>query len=174
MTRGRFTDVEARGGKPLWNSENEATYLGVRVLARALNRAYVETNATAHVEWPLANGVAAHLPFMGNILPAVANEPWSGHYHLSTALWAMAHHAQFAARGWRYDRAASLLLAGGGSAVTRRSGADFSVVLETVACEARSGFPRSPFPVAARHAAYWPGGGRGVAGRAAVRLRREG
>jgi len=125
------------GAKPLWNSENEAGYMGVRFLARALVRAYVMTNATGFISWPLTNGAFEHLPFMDNILPSHATQPWSGAYNISTHIWAFAHHTQFTQPGWLFDRAASRLLDGGGSVVTRRSpdGTHFAAVIETVPCE---------------------------------------
>jgi hypothetical protein len=50
--------------------------MGVRFLARALVRAFVETNATGFIEWPLTNGAYEHLPFMNNILPSKSTQPW--------------------------------------------------------------------------------------------------
>lgn len=124
------------GQKPLWNSENEDIYMGVKYLARGLVRAYVETNATAFVQWPLTQGAYEHLPFMNNILPSIANQPWSGAYNISTAVWAFAHLNQFIAPGWLYDRDSSKLLPGGGSVVTLRSlpTGHFTSVFETISC----------------------------------------
>ena len=111
--------------------------MGVRFLARDLVRAFVENNATGFVEWPLTNGAYDHLPFMDNILPSLSTQPWSGHYEIGTHVWAFAHHTQFAHPGYLYDRAASRILAHGGSVVTRRSpdGKHFASVIETVPCD---------------------------------------
>jgi galactosylceramidase len=132
-----LTEESTNSSKPLWNSENEAGYMGVRFLARALVRAYVENNASGFIEWPLTNGAYNHLPFMNNILPSESTQPWSGSYNISTHIWAFAHHTQFANPGWLFDRANSRILPKGGSIVTRHSpnGADFASVIETVPCE---------------------------------------
>ena len=134
---GPVQDWMTNGERPLWNSENEAGYMGVRFLGRAIVRAYVETNATGFIEWPITNGAYDHLPFMDNILPSHATQPWSGHYNMSTHIWCFAHHTQFSSPGWRFDRANSKFLRGGGSVVTKRSsdGKWFTSVIETVPCE---------------------------------------
>jgi hypothetical protein len=67
-------------------------------------------------------------------LKAVANEPWSGHYEITSPTWALAHTTQFSKPGWRYTQHSNGVdvLSSGGSIVTRVSpdGADFSVVIE--------------------------------------------
>ena len=131
----------------MWNSENENLYDGVNYFARGLVRAYVETNSTGFIAWPLTQGSFDHLPFMDNVLPSIANQPWSGHYSFSTAIWAFAHVNQFVEPGWVYDDAATGYLTGGGSFVTLRSNDSsnhVTVIIETVSCEHPTSQPHPP------------------------------
>jgi galactosylceramidase len=60
--------------------------------------------------------------------------PWSGHYEVQPALWAIAHTTQFAQPGWNYLDTSCGLLAGAGSFVALKSpkGKDFSLIAETI------------------------------------------
>ncbi len=62
-----------------------------------------------------------------------ANEPWSGHYEVQPAVWAVAHTTQFAASGWRYLDSACVMI-DGGSVVALESPRkkDFSLIIETM------------------------------------------
>jgi len=65
---------------------------------------------------------------------AVANQPWSGAYEITSPTWALAHTSQFNPVGWRYAAHENgvTLLEKGGSLVTRISSdlEDFSIVIE--------------------------------------------
>ena len=61
-----------------------------------------------------------------------ANEPWSGHYELTSPLWVTAHTTQFAQPGWFYLRTVGHLQ-NGGSYVALTDGKDnLSIVIETM------------------------------------------
>ena len=61
-----------------------------------------------------------------------ANEPWSGHYELTTPLWVTAHTTQFTQPGWSYLHSVGHLQ-GGGSYVslTDRMGS-LTIIIETM------------------------------------------
>jgi len=128
-------------GKPLWASEDgpwRGDWQGAGVLARAFNRNYIEGKMTKTIIWSLITSYYDILP-LPNSGPMTAKEPWSGHYEVQPALWAMAHTTQFAHPGWRYVDGACGLLEGGGSFVTlrgpKREG-DYSLVIETIDAKA--------------------------------------
>lgn len=64
----------------------------------------------------------------------LAENPWSGYYHVGKSIWVHAHTTQFTKIGWRYLDDASGYLTGGGSYVTLRSPdtGDWTTVVETM------------------------------------------
>ena len=124
-------------GKPLWASEDgpwRGDWAGACKLARAFNRNYIEGKMTKTIIWSLITSYYDLLP-LPNSGPMMAKEPWSGHYEVQPALWAIAHTTQFAHPGWRYIDSGCGPLAGGGSCVALRGplrAGDFSVVIETI------------------------------------------
>ena len=73
------------------------------MLAKAFNRNYVSGRMTKTVIWSLITSYYDNLPLPGSG-PMKANTPWSGHYEVQPALWAIAHTTQFAKPGWKYSR----------------------------------------------------------------------
>lgn len=118
-----------------WVDEEGSIFDGrsARCLARCVNRGYVTGCHTAIFQWHLISSFYDYLPW-SRCGVAVANEPWSGNYEITSPLWALAHTTQFASPGWRYTGhgAGVDMLGGGGSCVTRVSpdGSDFSIVVE--------------------------------------------
>ena len=73
-----------------------------------------------------------------------ANQPWSGHYDVTTPLWIVAHTTQFSQPGWRY-LSSSGELEHGGSLVAMTDGSNLTVVMETMSHDA-SVCIRPPLP----------------------------
>ena len=87
-----------------------------------------------------------------------ANTPWSGHYEVLPAIWAIAHTTQFVQPGWRYlDGTACVNLYNGGSVVSLLSpdSSQLTVIVETldalvpqpVLLHATNGIPQVPLTV---------------------------
>ena len=69
-----------------------------RCLARCVNRGYVTGCHTATFQWHLISSFYDYLPWARDGV-AVANEPWSGHYEITSPTWSLAHTTQFAKPG---------------------------------------------------------------------------
>jgi len=124
-------------GKRLWASENGSRpYIaGAAVMARALNRGYVDGAMTAYLNWPLVAALYPNLPY-ASVGLIVANQPWSGRYSIGSQLWVTAHWTQFSEPGWNFIDSASGWLGGDeryGTYVTLREpgGIDYSTIIET-------------------------------------------
>lgn len=145
-TRQYNTIPEARQtGKPVWSSEDGPWKgdweHGGRVLAMIFNRNHVIGGMTKTIIWSLITSYYDCLPLPGSG-PMRANTPWSGHYEVQPALWAIAHTTQFVQPGWRYLDNSCGMLPGGGSYVSLRGGkegGEFSIIIETM--EAREPVP---------------------------------
>jgi galactosylceramidase len=128
-------------GIPLWSSEDgpwNGTWSGAQRIAKTLNRNYIEGKMTETTFWSVVTSYYDNLPLPGSGLMR-ANTPWSGHYEVQPAVWAVAHTTQFTEPGWTYlDGEGCGILAGGGSYVTLKSpdGKDFSVIIETMDAKA--------------------------------------
>ena len=123
-----------------WTDEEGSIFDGrsARCLARCVNRGYVTGCHTATFQWHLISSFYDYLPWARDGV-AVANEPWSGHYEITSPTWALAHTTQFNPAGWRmlsHDSGADLL-AEGGSIVTRMSEdkKDWSAVIEKMSAK---------------------------------------
>ena len=130
------TPEAKRTGKPLWASEDgpwRGDWEGARALAKIFNRSYAVGRMTKTVIWSLISSYLDNLPIAGSG-PMKANTPWSGHYEIQPAVWAIAHTTQFARPGWRYIDSASRLFPRGGSSVALVSpdGRDWSLIVETM------------------------------------------
>ena len=122
-------------GCPLWSSEDgpwRGDWEGARHLARTINRNYVTGKFTKTEIWSPVTSYYDSLPLPGSGVMR-ANEPWSGHYEVQPAVWAVAQTTQFAEPGWHYLDSASVMI-DGGSVVALESprGKDFSLVIETM------------------------------------------
>jgi len=122
-------------GCPLWSSEDgpwRGDWNGATRLARTINRNYVTGKFTKTEIWSPVTSYYDSLPLPGSGVMR-AKEPWSGHYEVQPAVWAVAHTTQFASPGWLYLDSACVLI-DGGSVVALESprGKDFSLVIETM------------------------------------------
>lgn len=91
------------------------------------------TGKTATFQWHLISSFYDYLPW-SRCGVAIANQPWSGAYEITSPTWALAHTTQFSDPGWRYTLHGNgvTMLSAGGSVVTRLSpdASDFSIVIE--------------------------------------------
>lgn len=133
-----YTPVAEGLGMPVWASESGSqNYDGGAIpLARALNRDYIDSKITAFINWSLIAAWYRTLPYYGDGL-MLADQPWSGYYHVGKSIWVMAHTAQFAQVGWQYVDSACGYLGGNrvnGSYVALKSpdNKNYSIIVETV------------------------------------------
>jgi len=133
-------------GKPLWASENGSQdyKTGGPVMARQLNRGYIDAKMTAYINWPMIASLPPGLPFPTTGL-MVAPQPWSGQYSDGKSLWVQAHWNQFAQPGWQFVDSASGYLSGNrniGSYVTLKSPGttNYSTIIETTHATATESF----------------------------------
>lgn len=119
--------------KPLWASEHGTNNYneGAAAIARSYNRGYIEGKMTAYINWAVIAAWYSTLPHAGEGL-MLADEPWSGRYTVGKSIWAVAHTAQFTKPGWHYIDNACGYLKGNGTYVTLKSGADYSIIAETM------------------------------------------
>ena len=137
-TTCQSTPTAQRLGKPLWASENGSQDAdgGAAAVARSVNRGYLDGKMTAYFNWPVIAALYPNLHFSTDGM-SIADQPWSGNYHIGRTTWVTAHTTQFTRIGWRYIDSASGYLGGNrtnGSYVTLRAtdGTDYSTVIETM------------------------------------------
>jgi galactosylceramidase len=121
-------------GCPIWSSEDgpwRGDWQGAMDLARTINRNYITGKFTKTEIWSPVTSYYDSLPLPGSGVMR-ANEPWSGHYQVQPAVWAVAHTTQFAQPGWRYLDSACRMI-DGGSVVTLMNpqGYDLSSIIES-------------------------------------------
>jgi galactosylceramidase len=126
----------AATGKPVWSSEDgpwRGDWEGAAGLAKRFNRNYIDYGMTKTIFWSLVTSYADILPIPGSGIMRAAT-PWSGHYEIQPALWAVAHFTQFTAPGWVYlkngcgytsDRSASF------TTLQSPDGGELSMIIET-------------------------------------------
>jgi len=146
--------------KPLWASEDHFDQDAMcKVIARSLNRNYIDGKITATIYWPAVSAIYDNLMYSYAGL-IKCNQPWSGNYQLSPSLWILAHTTQFTHPGWHYLDSACGYFANDrsgshGSYVTfaDASDANYSVVIETVDAitSSTANFSLSHVPVKALH-----------------------
>ena len=126
-------------GRPIWSSEDgpwRGDWIGATRIARTLNRNYVTGRITNTQIWSPVTSYYDSLPIPCSGVMR-ANEPWSGHYEVQPAVWAVAHTTQFAFPGWRYLDSACVLIEGGSVvALASPEGADLSIIIETMDAQA--------------------------------------
>ena len=101
------TPEAKRSGKPLWASEDWSmsggTWDGTGALfsARLINKFYIRDRITKTELWCPIDSIYEGLPWSDTGVMQ-ADRPWSGHYFVWPAVWAVAHTTQFAEPGWQY------------------------------------------------------------------------
>ncbi len=135
------TEKAKNSGKPLWASEEYSTEggkwdpQGALYIARLINKVYLRDRITKTEFWSPFDGIYKTLAWEdAGFLQA--DQPWSGHYEIWPALWAVAHTTQFTEPGWRYLDSSSGRFSDStwnGSYVTLRSvtGKDWSMIITT-------------------------------------------
>ncbi len=123
-------------GKPIWNSEDHVYRPGFDCLisiVKCFNENYIISGATKVVNWYDIGATYPLEPYSKEPPMLLAQEPWSGHYHVREALWGYAHYGQFTRTGWHYVDNGCRSLALGGSMVTMRDPktGDYSIIAET-------------------------------------------
>ena len=122
-------------GTPLWASEDgpwRGDWAGAARLAETFNRNYIVGKFTKTEIWSPVTAYYDTLPLPGSGVLR-ANEPWSGHYEVQPAVWAVAHTTQFARPGWHYLDSACVRLPGGSCvALQSPDGRDYSLIIETM------------------------------------------
>ena len=133
-----YTPIAEKLNMPIWASESGTQNYdaGAIPLARALNRDYIDSRMTAYINWSLIAAWYSTLPYYGDGL-MLADQPWSGYYHVGKSIWVDAQTTQFTGIGWQYiDSACGFLLGNrnNGSYVTLKSpgGSDYTIIIETV------------------------------------------
>ena len=102
-------------GIPLWASEewsqsgSEWGGKGALYLARLMNKLYTRDLVTKYLIWCPIDSIYDQIIWADTGVMQ-ADSPWSGHYDVWPAVWAVAHTTQFADPGWIYmDRACGQL-----------------------------------------------------------------
>ncbi|HEX8041211.1 MAG TPA: hypothetical protein VF490_18815 [Chryseosolibacter sp.] len=98
------TDTARMTGLRLWESEGwskSGEWPNAMLLARQINRNYVKGKITKTLIWNPADAYYDNVSWPG-IGAMTASTPWSGHYQVEPAIWALAHTTQFAQPGWVY------------------------------------------------------------------------
>ncbi|GHT13011.1 galactosylceramidase [Planctomycetales bacterium] len=127
-------------GIPLWNSEGgpwRGDWIGFAELAKLYNLDYIEGKMTKTITWSLITSYFDNLALPNSGLMK-ANTPWSGHYEVQPAIWAVAHTTQFVNPGWSYIDGGCGYLDKKGSYVTLSSDSKnkhLSIIIETVDAE---------------------------------------
>jgi galactosylceramidase len=123
--------------KPIWSLEDgpwAEDWNGARGIIKVLTRNYIDAKMVKTIFWSLLTAYHDNIAISASGLMK-ANTPWSGHYILKPALWAVAHLTQFATPGWIYlEGGANGYLENGGSYVSliSKDKHDMSIVLESV------------------------------------------
>lgn len=122
-------------GRPLWDSEDwnsSGNWAGALYLARILNKNYIIGKMTKTEVWSPVTSYPDNVPWARSGL-MLAQTPWSGHYQVQPAIWAMAHTTQFAQPGWKYIDSGCGLLEGGSYVTLKKpdDSGDYSIIIET-------------------------------------------
>jgi galactosylceramidase len=101
------TEKAKQSGKPLWASEEwsqsgkEWGGTGALYLARLMNKLYIKSRITKYLMWCPIDSIYDQI-IWADTGAMQADSPWSGHYAVWPAVWAVAHTTQFAEPGWIY------------------------------------------------------------------------
>jgi galactosylceramidase len=138
--KGFDNQIVRQTGKTVWSSEDgpwRGDWTGAGSLARKFNRNYLLFGMTKTIIWSLVTSYYDILPIAGSGVMK-ANTPWSGHYEIQPALWAVAHFTHFIQPGWKYLDAACGFSSDSTSSFTSLLSADgqeMSMMVETVAAK---------------------------------------
>lgn len=98
-------------GVSLWASEDwsmlDGNWKNAHVLAGILNKMYIRDRITAMQIWCPFDGYYDNTGEYHSTGLFQADQPWSGHYRISPAIWAVAHFTQFSQPGWKYINSGS-------------------------------------------------------------------
>ncbi len=90
----------------LWASEDwsahDGSWKNAHLLAGILNKMYIRDRITAMQIWCPFDGYYDNTGEWKSTGLMRADQPWSGNYEVSPAIWAAAHFTQFTEVGWRY------------------------------------------------------------------------
>lgn len=93
-------------GVSLWASEDwsmhDPSWPNARILAGILNKMYIRDRITAMQIWCPIDSYYDNTGEWHSTGLMQADQPWSGHYEVSPAIWAAAHFTQFIEPGWQY------------------------------------------------------------------------
>ena len=100
-----FMDTTAyKLNKPIWSSEDGggtfANVGGAYSWTSQLFKLFVDLKFSASVGWLGTASAYDNMPWPSAGIIKV-KEPWSGHYHVGSTVWAFAHFTQFTKQGWR-------------------------------------------------------------------------
>ncbi|MEO7426465.1 MAG: hypothetical protein ABI036_14855, partial [Fibrobacteria bacterium] len=126
-------------------SETGATWANTILLARNINKLYIRDLITKHSIWCPIDGIygpatgkqATAEPIMyGEVGAMQADTPWSGHYTVWPAIWAVAHTTQFTEPGWKYvnggcGRPSASLWDGSYVTLKHPTTGDYSIIIVT-------------------------------------------
>ena len=107
VSRRDATPKAKASGKQLWASEEWSMSggkwdgTGALFLARLINKLYIRDRISKTEIWCPIASIYAGLPW-SDTGAMQADAPWSGHYAVWPAIWAVAHTTQFARPGWQY------------------------------------------------------------------------
>ncbi len=101
------TDVaKSLDGLSLWASEDwsmhDGSWKNAHILAGILNKMYIRDRVTAMQIWCPVDSYYDNTGEWKSTGLMKADQPWSGYYEVSPAVWAAAHFTQFIAPGWKY------------------------------------------------------------------------
>jgi galactosylceramidase len=107
VSRRNTTPKAQASGKQLWASEEWSMSggkwdgTGAMFLARLINKFYIRDRICKTEIWCPIDSIYDGLPW-SDTGAMQADTPWSGHYTVWPAVWAVAHTTQFARPGWQY------------------------------------------------------------------------
>ena len=103
---GAATETAINSGVSLWASEDWSMYDGswknAHILPGIFNKMYIRDRITCFQIWCPFDGYYDNTGEWASTGLMKADQPWSGHYEVSPAVWTAAHIAQFIEPGWQF------------------------------------------------------------------------
>jgi galactosylceramidase len=136
---GAATENAINSGVSLWASEDwsmhDPSWENAHILPGIFNKMYIRDRITCLQIWCPFDGYYDHTGEWASTGLMKADQPWSGYYEVSPAIWAAAHIGQFVQPGWRFMDAACGYFNGptGGNFVSLYGPAtgDYSIIIFT-------------------------------------------